>query len=76
MIKNIRFKKKSINTENSEIKCVSLTKKTNPITEKNQACLTDLTNVEVCSYGNCLYPHVNLESCGTTNCYKKLHHIC
>ena len=30
----------------------------------------------MCSYGNCLYPYVDLETCGTSNCYKKLHHIC
>ena len=30
----------------------------------------------MCSYGNCLYPHVDLETCGTRNYYKKLHHIC
>ena len=30
----------------------------------------------MCSYGNCLYPNNDLETCGTSNCYKKLHHFC
>ena len=51
---SIKKKRKSTNTKNSENNSVTLTKKTNPINEENQPCLTDLTNVEVCSCGNCL----------------------
>ena len=30
----------------------------------------------MCSYQNCLYPTLTLDNCGTSNCIKKLHHIC
>ena len=30
----------------------------------------------MCSYQNCVYPTLTLENCGTSNCIKKLHHIC
>ena len=30
----------------------------------------------MCSYQNCLYPTLTLDNCGTSNCIKKLHHLC
>ena len=70
---SVKKKKKGINTENNS---VTSTKKTKPINEDNQPDLTDLTNVEVCFYQNCLHPTLTLENGGTSNCIKKLHHIC
>ena len=60
---SVKKKKKGINTENTENNSVTLTKKTKPINEENQPDLTDLTNVEVCSCQNCLYPTLTLENC-------------
>ena len=66
-------KRKKIITENSEeIKSDSSktkSKKTKPNADNNQP-------VEVCCYDNCLVLHNDLETCGTSNCYKKLHHSC
>ena len=73
---SVKNKRKGINTENTENNSVTLTKKTKAIDEENQPDLTDLTNVEVCSCQNCLYPNLTLENFGTSNCIKKLHHIC
>ena len=70
---SVKKKKKGINTENTENNSVTLTKKTKAINEENQH---NLTNVEVCSYQNCVYPTLILENCGTSNCTKKLHNIC
>ena len=67
---SVKKKRKGINTENNS---VTLTKKTKAINEENQP---DLTNVDVCSYQNCLYSTLILENCGTSNCTNKLHHIC
>ena len=67
---SVKKKKKGINTENNS---VTLTKKTKAIDEENQP---DLTNVDVCSYQNCLYSTLILENCGTSNCANKLHHMC
>ena len=69
-------RRKGINTENTENNSVTLTKKIKPINEGNQHDLTDLTNVEVCSYQNYLYPTLILENCGTSNCIKKLYDLC
>jgi len=66
-------KRKKIITENSEeIKSDSSktkSKKTKPNADNNQP-------VEVCCYDNCLVFHNDLETCGTSNCYKKFHHSC
>ena len=70
---SVKKKRKGINTENTKNNYVTLTKKTKSINEENQS---DLTKLEVCSYQNCLYPTLTLENCGTSNCTKKLHHIC
>ena len=68
--KLVKKKRKGKNTENDS---VTITKKTKVIIGENHS---DLTDVDACSYQNCVYPNLTLESCGTSNCTKNLHHIC
>ena len=68
--KLVKKKRKGKNTENDS---VTITKKTKVIIGENHS---DLTDVDVCSYQNCVYPNLTLENCGTSNYTKNLHHIC
>ena len=73
--KSKKTKPNADNTENSEeIKSDSSTKKTK--TKKIKPNADNNQPVEVCCYDNCLVLHNDLETCGTSNCYKKFHHSC